>query len=219
MRSPEGGWIRPRPRRESGVSVRTLFFGLCPGQCPLWPAACGHTPAPREPRVTRGPRCWAATPALPPPPQLRPARPPRCKSEWRRPSFLKLTHFLIPVHIFFPLRFAQHFSFQTLGPRFTPLASAELPGGHRCMRRLRPRSRLGGSSQAGAGEPGQRAPAAGGVGPWRARGTHGACRAPWLRWGYSEGTRRGPRRAPDPEFGLSATHACSVWWVYTFTLQ
>lgn len=124
---------------------------------------------------------------------------------------------------FLPLRFAQHFSFQTLGPRFTPLSSAELPGGHRCMRRLRPRSRLGGSSQAGAGVPGQRASAAGGVGTWRAqreaRGTHGACRAPWLRWGYSEGTRRGTRRAPDPEFGLSATHACSVWWVYTFTLQ
>lgn len=181
--------------------------------------------------ATRQPRGNPASPGglaagwRPPlyPPQLRPARPPRCKSEWRRPSFLKLTHFLIPVHIFFPLRFAQHFSFQTLGPQFTPLASAELPGGHRCMRRLRPRSRLGGSSQAGAGVPGQRASAAGGVGPWRAqreaRGTHGACRAPWLRWGYSEGTRRGTRRAPDPEFGLSATHACSVWWVYTFTLQ
>lgn len=220
---PKVGGSDRDPGVSQGASVRTLFFGLCPGQCPLWPAACGHPSAPREPRVTRGPRCWAAIPALPPSPQLRPARPPRCKSEWRRPSFLKLTHFLIPVHIFFPLRFAQHFSFQTLGPQFTPLASAELQGGHRCMRRLRPRSRLGGSSQAGAGVPGQRAPAAGGVGPWRAqreaRGTHGACRAPWLRWGYSEGTRRGPRRAPDPEFGLSATHACSVWWVYTFTLQ
>lgn len=61
--------------RDPGVSrrasVRTLFFGLCPGQCPLWPAACGHPSAPREPRVARGPRCWVATPAVPPPASAR----------------------------------------------------------------------------------------------------------------------------------------------------
>lgn len=188
-------------------TVSTLACGLCP---PVSPAG-----TPRHP----GASLLGGDPRSAPPTPASARSSPQMQIRVAQTFVSEADSFSDSSHIFFPLRFAQHFSFQTLGPQFTPLSSAELQGGHRCMRRLRPRSRLGGSSQAGAGVPGQRAPAAGGVGPWRARGTHGACRAPWLRWGYSEGTRRGTRRAPDPEFGLSATHACSVWWVYTFTLQ
>lgn len=98
-------------------TVSTLACSLCP---PVSPAG-----TPRHP----GASLLGGDPRSAPFPPASARSSPQMQIRVAQTFVSEADSFSDSSHIFFPLRFAQHFSFQTLGPRFTPLASAELPGG------------------------------------------------------------------------------------------